>query len=263
MLCEGGASWLSEKNIGSGDDAPADYELMVLHTRDVRRVKQCQSNLPNNRSHYVGWRVRCTRGCSAARAQCEDRGVSSSQQSEPPVTVSHTGPSDSAGPGSEPPPSTVFRIPVLALAGVVLFLFGATFPVAGNPALFGWTLIFPVLAAYAVLRLRTTVTPDTLRARSMVQIRTVAWADVTGLSFPRLRWARATLADGSQVPLPAITIDDLPKLSRASNGAVPDPTPPPAETEPAEPEPTESEPTDEPESDGGAESVASDPTPPK
>ena len=86
--------------------------------------------------------------------QCEDRGVSSSQQSEPPGTVSHTGDGTDA-PSARP---VVVRIHPMALTAVVLFLFAVSFPVLGNPRLFGWMVAIPIVAAVWVVRVRTTVT---------------------------------------------------------------------------------------------------------
>ncbi|MGU3434206.1 PH domain-containing protein [Actinomycetes bacterium M1A6_2h] len=143
--------------------------------------------------------------------------MSSPQQSEPPSTVSHT-------PASAP--SQVIRVQPLALAVVALCLFGASFPALGWPLGFGWLLILPIVAGYWVLRVRTTVTPDGLRTRSMFSSRTVPWSEVSGLRFPTRRWARAALTDGTEVVLPVVTIDDLPRVAAASGGHVPDPTPP-------------------------------------
>lgn len=157
-----------------------------------------------------------------AYVQCEDVGVTSSQQSEPPVTVSHT---DDPAPDASPVAPTVFRVPALALSGVALFLFGVTFPVVGAPALFGWMLALPLLLAYWILRVRTTVTPEHFVSRRAFGSTTVEWSSVTGLLFPRLGWGKATLADGSSVRMPGVTVDKLPQLSVASGGAVPDPSP--------------------------------------
>ncbi|MDQ1179962.1 hypothetical protein QE397_001417 [Rhodococcus sp. SORGH_AS 301] len=167
--------------------------------------------------------------------QCEDGGVSSSQQSEPPVTVSHT---ESPTSDASPAAPTVFRIPALALSGVALFLFGVTFPVVGAPELFGWMLALPVLLGYWIIRVRTTVTPERFVSRRAFRSTTVPWSSVTGLLFPKLGWGKATLEDGSTVRMPGVTVDKLPLLSAASGGAVPDPSP---VEEPAQDEPVEAE----------------------
>lgn len=169
-----------------------------------------------------------------ACVQCEDGGVSSPQQSEPPQTVSHTG--DPAPDRSPAPDPEVFRVDPLTLAAVALLLFGASFPVAGAPLLFWWVLAIPAFAAYWVLRVRTTVDGRGLVARRPFTTTTVAWSDVAGITFPRFGFGKAALAGGGSVPLPGVTVDDLPRLSAASGGAVPDPTPPASEPE------TESEP---------------------
>lgn len=164
-----------------------------------------------------------------ACVQCEDEGVSSPQQSEPPRTVSHTG--DPAPDRSPAADAEVFRVDPLTLAAVALLLFGASFPVAGAPTLFWWVLAIPAFAAYWVLRVRTTVDRRGLVARRPFTTTTVAWADVAGITFPRFGFGKAALTGGGTVPLPGVTVDDLPRLSAASGGAVPDPTPPTPEPE--------------------------------
>lgn len=165
-----------------------------------------------------------------ACVQCEDGGVSSPQQSEPPRTVSHTG---DPAPDRSPAPdgAEVFRIDPLTLAAVALLLFGASFPVAGAPLLFFWVLAIPAFAAYWVLRVRTTVDGRGLVARRPFTTTTVAWSDVAGITFPRFGFGKAALTGGGTVPLPGVTVDDLARLSAASGGAVPDPTPPAPEPE--------------------------------
>lgn len=171
--------------------------------------------------------------CGMACVQCEDGGVSSSQQSEPPVSVSHTDEPGSATPEPEAD-ATVFRVPPLALSGVALFLFGVTFPVVGAPQLFGWMLVLPILLAYWIVRVRTTVTARGFVSRRAFGSTSAEWSSVTGLLFPKLGWGKATLADGTSVRLPGITVDSLPKLSVASAGFVPDPSPEPEQTEAVE-----------------------------
>ncbi len=164
-----------------------------------------------------------------ACVQCEDEGVSSPQQSEPPPSVSHTGdpaPDRSPTHKSEVDSTEVFRIDPLTLAAVALLLFGASFPVAGAPLLFWWFPAIPASATYWVLRVRTTVDGRGLVARRPFTTTSVAWSDVAGITFPRFGFGKAALVDGGTVPLPGVTVDDLPRLSAASGGAVPDPTPP-------------------------------------
>ena len=112
--------------------------------------------------------------------QCEDGGVSSSQQSEPPSTVFHT---DGGADASSARP-VIVRIHPMGLTAVVLFLFAVSFPALGNPKLFGWMVAIPVIAAFWVVRVRTTVTEDGLRTRRLFSSRTIEWSEVAGLQSP-------------------------------------------------------------------------------
>lgn len=145
--------------------------------------------------------------------QCEDEGVSPSQQSEPPDISSHT-----------PVPSPqVIRLPRLALVGVVLLLFGVCFPAISWPAALGWLFIVPIAVAYWVLRVRTVVSSEGLAMRRVVGSDRVDWDEVRGIHFPDRRWARVVLKDKTEKSLPLVRFDRLPVLSAASGGRITDP----------------------------------------
>jgi hypothetical protein len=84
-------------------------------------------------------------------------------------------------------------------------------------------MVLPVVASYAIVRLRTVADRDTVTARTLLGSRTVKWDDVDGLRFERTAWARARLRDGSEMVLPAVTFALLPLLTEASGGRVPNP----------------------------------------
>jgi hypothetical protein len=84
-------------------------------------------------------------------------------------------------------------------------------------------MVLPLLASYAIVRLRTVADRDTVTARTMLGSRTVSWDEVDGLRFDRSSWARAHLRDGSDMLLPAVTFAMLPLLAEASGGRVPNP----------------------------------------
>lgn len=84
-------------------------------------------------------------------------------------------------------------------------------------------MVLPIIASYAIVRLRTIADRDTLTARTLLSSRTVSWDEVDGLRFDRSSWARARLRDGSEMPLPAVTFAVLPLLAEASGGRVPNP----------------------------------------
>ncbi|MGA9873083.1 MAG: PH domain-containing protein [Rhodococcus sp. (in: high G+C Gram-positive bacteria)] len=139
--------------------------------------------------------------------------MSSSQQSEPPDTSSHT-----------PVPSPqVIRLPRLALVGVALLAFGVAFPAASWPAVLGWLFILPVAVGVWVVRVRTVVSSDGLTMRRVFGSDFVPWDRVRGIHFPDRRWARVVLDDTTEKSLPLVRFDRLPQLAAASGGRIPDP----------------------------------------
>ncbi|HEY5856945.1 MAG TPA: PH domain-containing protein [Aldersonia sp.] len=121
------------------------------------------------------------------------------------------------------PNRRVIRISKLAYVAVFLLLLCISFPVVGSPAAFGWLLLIPVAVVVWVARSRTVVTDGGLEAHSLFASRTVAWADVEGVRFPNRGWARACLADGTEVTLPAVGSDRIRDLAAASGGRIQDP----------------------------------------
>lgn len=103
------------------------------------------------------------------------------------------------------------------------FLFAVSFPIFGWPAAFGWLVVLPIFAVYAVARLRTTVSPDGMEVRSLFSSRTLSWDEVKGFRFPKRNWARAELSDGTEVALPAVSFHRLPEIAVASGGRITDP----------------------------------------
>lgn len=145
--------------------------------------------------------------------QCEDEGVSSPQQSEPPDTSSHT---------PDPSPQ-VIRLPRLALVGVALLLFGVSFPAASWPAALGWLFVVPIVVAIWVIRLRTVVSVDGVTMRRITGTEFVPWDRVRGIHFPDRRWARLVLDDKTEKSLPLVRFDRLPVIAAASGGRITDP----------------------------------------
>ena len=84
-------------------------------------------------------------------------------------------------------------------------------------------MVLPVVASYAIVRLRTVADRETVTARTLLSSRTVGWDEVDGLRFDRSSWARARLRDSSEMMLPAVTFATLPQLAEASGGRVPNP----------------------------------------
>jgi len=128
------------------------------------------------------------------------------------------------------PAAVVFRTSPLALLAVFALTICAT-PVAWGARGLQLVYLLPIGLAVWVLRVRTTADDQTVVARDILRTRRVSWSDISAL---RLRSSRmrprisAMLSDGSELPLPAVHVRDLPMLAAASGGRLPDPSAPPA-----------------------------------
>ena len=116
-----------------------------------------------------------------------------------------------------------FRINKLAYFSVLPALIVAVILAGASVAWLSWTLIVPVLLALWIHRLRTDITETGLHVVHTFGTQNLAWDSIEGLQFPKWSAVRAVLEDGSRVRLPAIAFRDLPLLSAASAGRIPNP----------------------------------------
>ena len=116
----------------------------------------------------------------------------------------------------------MLRISPIAHFAVGFLALGLLIPVLAWP-LIAPLLAIPALLAVLIVRLRTVADAETVTARTLLGTRTVPWVEVSGLGFTGSAWARAHLADGEQLRLPAVTFATLPLLAEASGGRVPNP----------------------------------------
>lgn len=84
-------------------------------------------------------------------------------------------------------------------------------------------LVLPVLLSALIVRWRTVADAQQVTVRTLLGSRSVPWEAIAGLGFTRGSWARAHLADGEQLRLPAVSFATLPLLTEASGGRVPNP----------------------------------------
>ncbi|KAA8954299.1 PH domain-containing protein [Mycobacterium sp.] len=84
-------------------------------------------------------------------------------------------------------------------------------------------LVIPVVLSALIIRLRTVADHDGVTVRRLLDERRVRWDEIEGLRFSRGSWARARLADGAELRLPAVTFATLPVLTEVSAGRVPNP----------------------------------------
>ncbi|MEE4024742.1 PH domain-containing protein [Gordonia sp. PKS22-38] len=138
--------------------------------------------------------------------------------SEPDATNPHTGSDEAAV-----PLPVVFRINGVAYFTVPMVAVIAIILAGTSLVWLGWTLVIPFILAWWIRHVRTVVTENGLHAVHTFGTRDVAWTDLEGLQFPRWSAVRAVTVSGARVKLPAIGFDDLPQLSAASRGRIPDP----------------------------------------
>ncbi|SEK23845.1 PH domain-containing protein [Rhodococcus maanshanensis] len=139
--------------------------------------------------------------------------MSSSSQPVPPNSSSHT---------AEPIEQSI-HISKLGLLAVGLLAICLSPIILTNPALLSVLLVIPIVVAWWMLRVRTTVTADGLRLRRMFSSEHIEWSQIKGFRFPKQGWARADLTDGREVSLPVVTFGRLPQIAAASGGRVTDP----------------------------------------
>ncbi|MEU5696592.1 PH domain-containing protein [Actinosynnema sp. NPDC020468] len=119
-------------------------------------------------------------------------------------------------------PKVVFRIPTPALLAAASVVVCAT-PVAWAAPGLQVIYLLPLGYAYWVLRNRTVVDGERIRARGTFGAREVPWTDVKAVKVVTKGWLSVQLNDGSLVRLPAVRAGHLPMLAAVSNGRVPDP----------------------------------------
>jgi hypothetical protein len=73
------------------------------------------------------------------------------------------------------------------------------------------------------LRVRTEVDPGAVTVRRVLGRRRVPWSEISSLRLGDRARVSAVLTDGSELPLPAVHVRDLPQLAAASGGRLPDP----------------------------------------
>lgn len=114
----------------------------------------------------------------------------------------------------------VFKPSRLTIFAILVAVVGST-PLVFSLPWFWVVLVLPVAAIVWILRVRTTVDPETLTVRSAFSSRTVDWDDVRGLRIGSRSRVSAVLGEDDDLVLPAVHARDLPALSVASGAASP------------------------------------------
>ncbi|QRY61108.1 PH domain-containing protein [Gordonia sp. PDNC005] len=115
-----------------------------------------------------------------------------------------------------------FKISRLAYAVVPVAVFVVVILIGGS-VWFAFGAVIPFALAWWIHHLRTHVDSDGIVAVGTFGTTTLSWEDVAGLRFPKWGSVRAVTTDGREVRLPAVGFADMPVLSAASDGRVPDP----------------------------------------
>ncbi len=108
-----------------------------------------------------------------------------------------------------------FRHPAGVVVASVVAFCGAI-PLAASGWYLAWLPLVPLLVAIWGLRSGTDADADGITVRALLASRREPWAAVTALDAPDGRHAVARLANGTQLRLTAVTVNDLPALAAAS-----------------------------------------------
>ena len=119
-------------------------------------------------------------------------------------------------------PAAVFRpSPLTVLAALALVVCITPFALA---APYLWlTYLVPIVMIVATVRWRTEIDQEAVTVRRLVGRRRVPWSEISSLRLGDRARVSAVLTDGSELPLPAVHVRDLPQLAAASGGRLPDP----------------------------------------
>lgn len=124
------------------------------------------------------------------------------------------------------PRRLVFRIPSVALVGVLFGIASWSVVALAGPAWLLASYLIPIGVGVWVLRTRTVVETEEIRVRRMLTVRRIGWSQLAGLRVREHKWVRAVLADGDEVALPCVKPRHLPVLALLSGGRLTDPTEP-------------------------------------
>jgi hypothetical protein len=128
-----------------------------------------------------------------------------------------------SSPSASAAPAVVIRISPIAHFAVGFLMLGLLAVVFAGPAWIAVLLVIPVILSAFIVRSRTVADRDSVTARTLLGSQTVPWDDIEGLRFGKSSWAYASLRDGTELQLPAVTFATLPLLTEASDGRVPNP----------------------------------------
>lgn len=136
--------------------------------------------------------------------------------------MGHVPKPDSTGKPATAGPA-VFTINGLAYLTVLMTILVVIMFMGVSLTWLSWTVIVPIAQIWWIHRLRTIVDEDGITAVHTFGTVRLGWDEIDGLAFPKWRSVCAVRTDGSRVSLPAVGFQQLPRLSAASGGRIPDP----------------------------------------
>ncbi|WP_244945742.1 PH domain-containing protein [Gordonia zhaorongruii] len=113
----------------------------------------------------------------------------------------------------------ISRLAYFAVLAVVLLVV----LLMGGSMWFAIAFVVPVALVWWIHRLHTRADAEGITATGASGVTSLSWDDVKGLQFPKWSSVRAVTTDGREVRLPAVRFEDVPALSAASGGRLPDP----------------------------------------
>lgn len=119
-------------------------------------------------------------------------------------------------------PTVTLRPPLtglIAVWGLAVCVTPVAFGMPGLQVLY----LGPLAAAVWLLRTRTVAGSEKIMTRRVLGARDIAWSEVAGLRVDGRSRVWAVLHGGEEIRLPAVRVRDLPALSSASQGRLPDP----------------------------------------
>jgi hypothetical protein len=117
----------------------------------------------------------------------------------------------------------VFQPSRMTIAFALLLALCAT-PVAFGAPYLWLVYLAPVVVVAWVVRTRTVVDAEAVTVRRLLGGRRVPWESISSLRLADNARVAAVLDDGTELPLPAVGVRDLPQLAAASGGRLPDPS---------------------------------------
>ncbi|HMT49598.1 PH domain-containing protein [uncultured Dietzia sp.] len=126
-------------------------------------------------------------------------------------------------PESTPKDRALFRVNPMSYLVIGIVVMAILWPVTAYPATLGWLVLLPIGFGWWVARTNTRLDEDGVHLTTWRTRRSVPWAEVKGVMFPKNGFARLITTSEDSYPMGGVSFHDLPRLSEASRGRIRDP----------------------------------------